>query len=775
MGDVIRSRLVVTGVVQGVGFRPFAWRRATRLGLAGFVANETGRVVIEVEGPPAAVAGFVDGLAAAAPALASVERVEVSAATPLGAAGFAILVSGPRAGPAAPLPADVATCAACLAEVADPVSRRHSHPFASCSDCGPRYTIIESLPYDRATTTMRDFAMCADCAAEYADPGDRRFHAEPIACPRCGPGLWFTEPGTGAVLAREAATIRDAAALDAARDLLRRGGILAIKGVGGFHLACDATAPAVVTRLRDRKRRPAKPLAVMVADVAAARRFAVVSEQEREILAGSARPIVLLRRAQQGAAPALAAGIAPGNDCVGVMLPSTPLHHLLCAGLPPLVMTSGNLAEEPIAHDDADACVRLGGIADAFLLHDRRIHAACDDSVIRCVAGAPLPIRRSRGHAPLPVALATPGPPVLAVGGELKAAACVAHGDRGVMSQHIGDVENLETLAALERTANHLLRLCGVEPAAVAADLHPGYLSTGWARSFAAARGIPLVQVQHHEAHAAALLAEHGLDAAAGPFLVVCCDGTGYGRDGTILGGEFFRVEAGDVRPAARMAPFPLPGGDSAIRHPWRVALALVHAEGLPWDDRLPPVRHATAGERRLLAGQLERGVACAVTTSMGRLFDAVASLAGVQQSVTFEAEAALRLEALAAGAAPAGDDAYAFDVAADRAGGPLRVGWRPVVAAVVADVIVGVAPATIAARFHEAVARMIVAVAGAVGGSGPVGLTGGVFQNALLVERAVATLRAAGRETLLHHRVPPNDGGLALGQAVLARRMLHR
>ncbi|MFM7108842.1 MAG: carbamoyltransferase HypF [Planctomycetaceae bacterium] len=775
MGDVIRRRLVVTGVVQGVGFRPFAWRRATRLGLGGFVANETGRVVIEVEGPPAAVESFADGLAAEAPPLARVERIEACEVTARGAeAGFAILGSGASAGPATATPADVATCAACLADVLDPASRRHRHAFASCSDCGPRYTIIETLPYDRAATTMREFAMCAACAAEYADPADRRFHAEPIACPRCGPGLWFTEPGPGAVLVRGAAAIRDAAALEAARDLLGRGGILAIKGVGGFHLACDATDEAAVVRLRARKQRVGKPLAVMVTDVAAARRFAVVSRQEGELLESRERPIVLLRgRAVGGDAAVLAAGIAAGNDFVGVMLPSTPLHHLLAAGLPPLVMTSGNLSEEPIAHDDADAVARLGGIADAFLLHDRRIHVACDDSVVRCVAGAALPIRRSRGHAPLPMALAGSGPPVLAVGGELKAAVCLAYGDRAVLGQHVGDVENLETLASLERTAEHLLHLCGVEPAAIVADLHPAHLSTGWARSFAAARRIPLVQVQHHEAHAASLLAEHGLDAAAGPFVVACFDGTGYGRDGTIHGGEFFDVEGGRFRHAARMAAFPLPGGDAAIRHPWRAALALLHAAGLPWDERLAAVRLADAAQRRLLGRQLDNGIACTATTSMGRLFDAVAALAGVRQSITYEAEAAMNLEALVADATGPGDDAYAFEVVVEPKGATLLIGWRPVVAAVVADVVAGVAPAVIAARFHEAVARMIVAVAGRLGGGCPVGLTGGVFQNAMLVERTVAALRAAGRETLLHHRVPPNDGGLALGQAVLARRML--
>jgi hydrogenase maturation protein HypF len=361
---------------------------------------------------------------------------------------------------------------------------------------------------------------------------------------------------------------------------------------------------------------------------------------------------------------------------------------------------------------------------------------------------------------------------VLAIGGELKAALCVAHGEYAVMSQHVGDVENVETLAALDRTAAHLLRLCGVDPAAVVADLHPGYLSTGWARSWAAARGIPLVQVQHHEAHAAALLAEHGLDAAAGPWCIACFDGTGYGRDGTIHGGEFLHVDAVEFRRAAHLEPFPLPGGDAAIRHPWRVALALVHAAGLPWDGRIPAVRLADAGQLHVLGRQLDRGVACVATTSMGRLFDAVAALAGVTQSITYEAEAALRLEALAVATGPA-DEPYAFAIAEPGAAAPLRIDWRGLVAAVVADAIAGVEPAVIAARFHEAVARMIVAVVDRLGNRGPVGLTGGVFQNALLVERTVAALRDAGREALLHHRVPPNDGGLALGQAVLGRRVL--
>ena len=774
MSTLVRQRLCITGVVQGVGFRPFLWRRATRLGLTGWVENGPGGVTAETEGPESAVAAFVDGLAAAAPPLARIEHIAVKCvpcATPP-ATGFVILESArATAAWSSVVPPDVAACPACLAEMADPGDRRFAHAFISCTDCGPRFTIIESLPYDRQATTMRSFPPCPECAAEYRDPASRRFHAQTIACPACGPAIWFAPTGDRPVpVRRDEATILGGAAIEAARGLLRHGGIVAVKGVGGFHLACDATSSAAVQRLRARKQRPRKPFAVMVGDVPAARRIATVGEQERRLLEGAERPIVLLALDARKAS-AVADEVAPGNGFLGVMLPSSPLHELLCAGMPPLVMTSGNLAEEPIATGNHEAVSRLGPLVDGFLLHDRDIRVACDDSVIRCVAGLPLPIRRSRGHCPLPIRLPSSGPPVLAVGGELKAAICVAKGTDAVMSQHVGDVGSLETLAALDRTAAHLLALLGVAPAGVVADLHPGYLSTRWAREFASARGLPLLQVQHHEAHVASLLAEHGLDLAAAEGTIgVCFDGTGYGRDGTIQGGEFLVVRDGRLDRAGHLLPFPLPGGDAAIRHPWRTALAVLKTAGIQWRPDLPCVAAGTAHELALLARQLSRGVACTTTTSMGRLFDAVASILGVRHSIDYEAEAALNLEALAATCLPA---ECVPGAAIATSSGSLTVDWRPLIAAMVAQVTEGTSRESAASLFHDGVAKLVVDACVALrnrGASGRVGLTGGVFQNGLLVERSLTALHAAGFDALVHHAVPPNDGGLALGQAVLGR-----
>jgi len=769
-----RERLRITGVVQGVGFRPFVWRRAVRLGLTGWVENDPGGVTVEVEGDERAIAAFVDRLAAAAPPLSRVTAVDrrTLPCTDGPSGRFAILESAAAGSPpAAVIPADVAPCPACRAEMADRRDRRFGHAFISCTDCGPRFTIIDSLPYDRAATTMRSFTICPACAAEYRDPRSRRFHAQPIACPACGPVAWFTRAGTAAVEPPGDPRWVGGAAIEAAREALRAGEIVAVKGIGGFHLACDATNPAAVATLRRRKRRPRKPLAVMVADPAAAGAVAVVDEQERRLLEGCERPIVLLRRP---ATPAgcLADAVAPGSGFLGVMLPSSPLHHLLSAGMPPLVMTSGNLAEEPIAIDNVEAATRLRGIADGFLFHDREIRVACDDSVVRCMGGMPLPIRRSRGHAPLPITLATAGPPVLAVGGELKAAICVASGRTAVMGQHVGDLGSLETLDWLDRTARHLLQLLDVEPAAVAADLHPGFLSAAWAREFAAARGIPVVGVQHHEAHVASLLAEHGLDlAAADGTIGVCFDGTGYGRDGTIQGGELLVCRGGSLVRAAHLLPFPLPGGDAAIRQPWRTALAVLHAAGIPSDAALPCAAAAAPGHLDVVRRQLAGGFGCRDTTSAGRLFDAVASIMGVRQEIDYEAEAALDLEALAATAA----DAKVYGgraVAGDH--GTLALDWRPIVAGLVADVRAGQPRESMASGFHDAIVGLVVDACTAVrdrGATGPVGLTGGVFQNAVLVGRMLDRLHAAGFEVLTHHAVPPNDGGLALGQAVLARR----
>ncbi len=786
MAEVVRQRVRISGVVQGVGFRPFVWRRATRLGLTGWVENDTAGVVLEVQGKAAAVAAFLDGLAASSPPLSSVGRIDVCDVPVQSEAGtFVILASAGGGQRTAHVPPDIAPCPTCLAELSDPNDRRYRYPFVNCTDCGPRFTIIESLPYDRSRTTMRGFAMCPQCAAEYGDPGDRRFHAEPVACPRCGPTVWYAAVADGPIpVSRPTEGVGGEAAIEAARGLLRRGGIVAIKGAGGFHLACDATNAATVTLLRDRKGRVDKPLAVMVATLDVASMIGVVGEQERRLLESRERPVVLLRRQlhRPENGPQLAAGVAPGIDVVGVMLPSTPLHQLLVEGLPPLVMTSGNLAEEPIAHADADAASRLAPLVDGFLFHDRPIHVPCDDSVVRCITGGMTPIRRGRGYAPLPIRLAAGGPAVLAVGGELKAAICLARDDMAIMSQHVGDMATLETLDALDRTATHLLSLFDVVPEAVVADLHPGYLSADWATRFAASRGIPLVRVQHHEAHMAALLAEHGFSVTAAPtgFIGVCFDGTGYGRDGTIQGGEFLVARDGAFSRAAHLQTFSLPGGDAAIRHPWRTALAVLHAAGLDWHDDLPPAGTASSVARGVLQRQLDRGLNSAITSSMGRLFDAVAALVGLAASVTYEAEAALKLESLATGAAWPGAALAPYAIVAsggDASGGdaPLVIDWRGMVASIVA--VRGIAPAAdIAAGFHAATVRMIVDTCTRLrdrGAGRVVGLTGGVFQNALLVERSLDALHAAGFEVLTHHAVPPNDGGLSLGQAVLGRALL--
>jgi len=776
MSGLERRRVRITGIVQGVGYRPFLWRLATRLGLGGHVENGPAGVTAEIEGSAEAVAAFLARLATDAPPLAAVDRVAVEVLPPriAGSPGaFLILESDRAAGSRAALvPPDVAPCDACLRELTDPSDRRFGHAFISCTDCGPRYTIIASLPYDREATTMRAFAMCDACATEYHDPASRRFHAQTIACPHCGPSLWFATVGGDVPEHASAATILAGAAIDAAREAIRGGCIVAVKGVGGFHLACDATNTAAVERLRDRKRRARKPFAVMVADIEAARAIAEIGEQERRLLERAERPIVLVRR-RPGAA-AVAGTVAPGSELLGAMLPSSPIHQLLCAGLPPLVMTSGNLSEEPIAIGNGEAVRRLATLVDAFLMHDRDIHVACDDSVVRCVVGMPLPVRRSRGHCPLPIRLADDGPPVLAVGGELKAALCVARGTEAVMSQHVGDVENLETLEALDRTAARLLDLLAVAPAAVAADLHPGHLSTRWAREFAAARGLPLVRVQHHEAHVAALLTEHGISLPAAEGTIgVCFDGTGYGRDGTIQGGELLIARGGTLVRAAHLVPFPLPGGDAAIRHPWRAALAVLHAAEIEPPGNLPNVATASPSERTVVERQLAGGFGCMTTTSMGRLFDAVASLLGLRHSIDYEAEAAIELELAAAAGGAARQDAGEAVPTTD---GLVALDWRPIVRGIVADVVAAVPAALIAAGFHDAVARLTVdacLVLRQRGSCGVVGLTGGVFQNALLTARTLALLREAGFEVLVHRAVPANDGGLALGQAAIARRAL--
>lgn len=788
-----RREFVISGHVQGVGFRPFLWRLAKRYGLGGWVENAPDGVWVEVQGPPAAIDGFRQSITREAPPLARIEQVSersISPQPPTGPPSNPLFVIRPsRRGGAATtgvLP-DIAPCPACLSELLDPTNRRFRYPFINCTDCGPRYTIVTALPYDRPQTTMAGFAMCAACRLEYTDPADRRFHAQPIACAQCGPAVWYSEARdtTGVAVSRPASGLLGEAAIAAARSHLRTGRIVAVKGVGGFHLVCDATNSDAVSQLRIRKHRPRKPFAVMVADLTAAARLAEVDDQAARMLADPSRPIVLLPKRQQPGSP-LAKTLAPGNGLLGVMLPSSPLHVLLTesdtAGMPPLVVTSGNLAEAPILHDNATATARLGMLADGFLMHDRPIHVPCDDSVVQSVAGLPMPIRLACGHAPHMLQLADDGPCVLAVGGELKASLCLAHGREALVSQHLGDVSSPETLTALSQTARHLLALSAAPPERIVADLHPGYLSTSWAHDLAAALGVPVVQVQHHEAHAAALLAEHGLSLATNePLLVACFDGTGYGRDGTLQGSEFLLVHNGAIQRVAHLAAFPLPGGDAAIREPWRTAIGVLAS--LPSDaprrwptESLP----ASAAAMDVVRQQVERGLASASTSSMGRLFDAVASLTGLCDTVSFEAEAAMRLEA-AASRSQRDDPPEAtstFDLPCSSATRPWVIGWRGLIADVCRDTVAGIPPATIAFRFHAAVARLVVDVARLVRDQAlagqlvqRVGLTGGVFQNRLLCEQTIALLREAGFEPLLPTRLPGNDGGLAVGQAMLGRR----
>lgn len=772
---MVRRRLRVEGLVQGVGFRPFVHRSASRLGLVGFVANQAAGVVVEVEGERDAVAAFEAALLTDVPPLARVDAVHAEVQAPRRDTEFRIAPSAPGGPGVTVVPPDVATCDACLAELLDPADRRHRYPFVNCTDCGPRFTIIEALPYDRPATTMRAFPMCADCAREYHDPGDRRFHAQPVACPACGPTLRLTE-ADGAVRAS------GERALAEAQEALVTGRIVAVKGLGGYHLVCDATNGRAVAELRRRKARGAKPFAVLVADLDAARAVADVDGTEAQALLSPARPIVLVRRHAGPAAERIAADVAPGNPLLGVLLPYTPLHHLLVRAAPGgtdspsiLVCTSANRADEPIAFEDDDARRRLAGLADLLLVHDRPIHVPCDDSVSRVVAGAVQPIRRARGFAPLPVALPTEVRPVLAVGADLKTAFCVAHGRQAWLSQHLGDMGTVETLQAFERTIAQFARTYGVEPEVVACDAHPGYVTSGWARRAAAALGVPWRAVQHHRAHVAALLAEHGL-APTHPLIGVAFDGTGHGDDGTVWGGEFLvtgpEAAGAPLQRAARLAAVPLPGGDAAVVRPARVALAHLGAAGIGWDAGLPPVAACAPEERRVLARLLESGRSAVPTSSMGRLFDAVASLAGVRHEVHFEAEAAIELEGLVpAGADPDFDDAYRFGRRWD-VDGCLVLDPAPVVRAVVADVRGGVEQATLARRFHAAVAAAVVDTADRLRerwGTDTVGLTGGCFQNATLTQWTAAGLRSEGFHVLVHREVPANDGGVALGQAVLA------
>ncbi len=800
--ELLVRRIHITGVVQGVGFRPFVYNLATRLGVSGWVLNSSSGVEIEAAGPISVLDEFVERLRADAPPLARIESITVTDLPSLshdGGPGFVIRHSEARPGEFQPISPDIAICDDCLRELFDPHDRRYRYPFINCTNCGPRFTIIRDIPYDRPRTTMAPFRMCPDCQAEYDDPTNRRFHAQPNACPVCGPRVWLEVPGSGFRISGLRSGASPDAAIQAVRQLLLEGAVVAIKGLGGFHLACDATSSEAVARLRERKGRVDKPFAIMSFDLEAVRQYCEVGEAEEKLLISRQRPIVLLRRRADCPISPL---VAPGNRYLGVMLPYTPLHYLLLepasneqrATSPwplALVMTSGNYSEEPIVTDNDEALERLAGLADAFLLHDRDIHARCDDSVTRVFRGVELPIRRSRGYAPYPVHLPFPVRQVLAVGAELKNTFCLTRGRYAFLSQHIGDMENYETLRFFEQMVEQLARTFRVQPEVIACDLHPGYLTTRYVQRVreAKSRGqevlciLPpascvLHPVQHHHAHIASCMAENGLSGEQ-PVIGVAFDGTGYGADGAIWGGEFLVADYRSFWRSAHLKYIPLPGGDAAIRRPYRTALAYLWAAGVPWEEDLPPVAAASPVERAVLIRQLEQGLNTTPTSSVGRLFDAVAALAGVRQEINYEAQAAIELEMLVqedeAGA-------YAFELtthptshqrpATGNEQTATGINPAPVIRAVVADVRAGVPAGVIAARFHNGLARMVRDVCLRLReetGLEVVALSGGVFQNVTLLGRVVPLLEASGFTVCTHRLVPPNDAGISLGQAVIA------
>ncbi len=784
-----RSQITITGIVQGVGFRPFVFRLATELGLTGWVSNSSAGVIIEAQSNEEGLADFCRRLQSEAPPLAAISsfwrepRPDVD-----GEEGFSIRESSSQGRATAQIAPDAALCHDCLRELLDPADRRYRYPFITCTNCGPRYSIITGIPYDRPKTTMAAFPMCPDCRQEYHDPRNRRFHAQPNACPVCGPRVQL-RTAAGELLCQEDAAIRRSV------ELLQAGRILAVKGLGGYHLAVDACRHEAVQRLRRRKQRDEKPFAVMAADLATAHSLALISAQEQRLLTGAESPIVIVR--QRSDSP-LSALVAPGNGWLGLMLPYTPLHHLLfnsgtgdrepgtgdrgpgtgiespvpgpASHFTALVMTSANLSDEPIAFEDNDALLRLGGMADYFLSHNRPIHIPSDDSVMRVFQERPLFYRRSRGYAPRPVRLPVPVVPILAVGAELKSAVCLARGDQAFLSQHIGDLQNTGTCDSFRHIIRHLSGILEIRPELIACDQHPDYLSS----LYAARSGLPVVSVQHHHAHLAACMAENGLE---GDVIGLIFDGTGYGSDGTIWGGEFLTGGYDGFRRAGHFRPLALPGGDAAVREPWRMALScLYHCLGqAAFSCSHPLVSARSELEKELLAAMLARGINSPLTSSCGRLFDAVAALLNLRQIVSYDGQAAIELEALAESCLnprPIGTgESYPFSMTP---GMPLQLDFTPLFPAILDDLARSVPTAAIAYRFHATLAVAALEACLAIAdesGLERVVLSGGVFQNRLLSEMIYTGLLERGLQVFTHRLVPHNDGGLALGQIAIAGR----
>ncbi len=752
VGSRQRVRVRVEGTVQGVGFRPFVYRLADELDLAGWVLNDSRGVLVEAEGEPAALARLLERLRSDAPPLAVVERVSEEPLDPSGEPGFRITESEDRGSADAPVSPDMATCDECLAEIMDPGNRRHRYPFTNCTNCGPRFTIVRGVPYDRPLTTMASFEMCARCRAEYEDPLDRRFHAQPNACPDCGPSLSLTDRAGRAVAEGNEAS------LEATALALAEGRIVAIKGIGGFHLACRADDEAVVAELRARKHREDKPFALMAPSAEMALELVELNDTAGGLLVSRERPIVLApRRPDAPVAPS----VAPASRELGVMLPYSPLHHLLLddAGVP-LVLTSANVSDEPIAFRDTDALERLSGIADLFLLNDRPIETRTDDSVVRVAAGRPQFLRRSRGYVPRDLPLDTRRP-MLACGAELKSTFCLARDGRAWVGHHIGDLKNYETLRSFTEGIEHFERLFAVRPEIAAHDLHPEYLSTKYALEL---EGVETMGVQHHHAHLASCLAEHR---ETGPAVGAIFDGTGYGTDGTVWGGELLVGDATGFDRRGHLHPVRMPGGERAIHQPWRMACSWL-LEALGPQPPLPPLiaSDVSAEEWRKVAELAASGLASPLTSSIGRLFDAVAALCGIRAEVNYEGQAAVELEGIA-DTTEAGEYPLPGDELLDA---------RETVRAILADLGAGVGVPVVAARFHNGVGRATARACARIAeaeGTDRVVLSGGVFQNRLLLERTTEALERAGLRVLVPRLLPPNDGGIAFGQAAVAAASL--
>jgi len=778
----------ITGVVQGVGFRPFVYNLATNLNLKGWVKNTSAGVEIEADGDKNTLDVFLQKLRDDAPPLARIDGFTASFRPHNGFTQFDIIHSESVDGAFQPISPDVAICDDCLRELFDPSDRRYRYPFINCTNCGPRFTIIQDIPYDRPSTTMAGFRLCPDCEREYKDPTNRRFHAQPVACAVCGPSVWIEVSNEKREMSNEEfsslvtrySSLMPNEAITATQRLLAEGKIVAIKGLGGFHLACDATNAKAVTELRTRKLRVDKPFALMMPDLETIEGHCFVSEEEKALLTSPARPIVLLKKKPEST---IVEEVSPKQDWLGVMLPYTPLHYLLFDDgrqttdhrpLSALVMTSGNLSEEPIATDNNEARERLAKLADAFLMHDRDIHIRCDDSVVRVFEDnrkssivnrqSIYPIRRSRGYSPFPVKLPFEAPPLLATGSELKNTFCITNGNYAFLSHHIGDMENYETLKSYEQGVEHFERLFRVRTEAIAYDMHPNYLATRYALERAERESLPAIAVQHHHAHIAACMVEHGL---TDPVIGVSFDGTGYGDDGAIWGGEFLVADYKSYQRAAHLEYFPLPGGDASIKKPARTALALLWSLGLEWDDALESVKEFCVEDQVTLRVQLEKKINTPMTSSMGRLFDAAAALAGVRQKVNYEGQAAIEFEAMA-DSAEAGH--YVFGVESG------LVGVRCVAEALVKDVMAGIPAPKISARFHNGLAEAVRETVQKISRDTSlrsVVLSGGVWQNITLLQKTISLLSKDGFEIFIHREVPTNDGGLSLGQtAIAASRM---